>query len=241
MSTSPHLYDLSGRVVLVTGAGSSIGRATALAFAAAGASVACADKDEPSARRTASLIAALGGTARSLALDVTDRAAVAAAVDGTVSAYGRLDVLAALDEVDHAAPILETCDADVERLLDVNFKGVLHCAREAARPMVEQKSGCIVTTASDTTDADTEDLTYYGASKAAVAPLVRALAAELGPHGIRANAVVPSRRSDTEGAPPRGENSLPYDVAGTVLFLASEASAFMNGQVLRANGKSGLW
>lgn len=241
MSTSPHLYDLSGRVVLVTGAGSNIGRATALAFATAGASVACADKEKPAAHQTAALIAALGGTARPLALDVTDRAAVAAAVDGTVSTYGRLDVLAALDEVDHESLILETGDTDVERMLDVNFKGVLHCAREAARLMVEQKSGCIVTTASDTGDADPEDLTYYGASKAAVAPLVRALAAELGPHGIRANAVVPGQRDDTEGAPPQNENSLPYDVAGTVLFLASEASAFMNGQILRSNGKSGLW
>ncbi|MEU8936430.1 SDR family NAD(P)-dependent oxidoreductase [Streptomyces goshikiensis] len=243
-------YDLTGRTALVTGAASGIGRATALLLAEAGAAVHCADRDERGLAETAALIAKAGGSATAQPLDVTDRTAIRAAV----RAAGPLDIAAAIAGVMHTSTVLETTDEDLDRILDINFKGVLRTCQEAARAMIAAgRPGAIVTMASGAVDAAQPGLLCYSAAKAAVVQLTKTLATETGPYGIRVNAVAPGWirtpmtgrhspevREQTEAAmvrmSPLRRVGEPEDIAQAVLYLASDASSFMTGQILRPNG-----
>lgn len=243
-------YDLTGRTAFVTGAAGGIGRASAVLLAEAGATVHCADLDEEGLLGTLGLIAAAGGEAHTHPLDVTDRNQVRAAV----AAAGDLDILAAVAGIMHTSSVLETADEDLDRVLSVNFKGVLYACQEAARTMVARSApGSLITMASGAVDSASPGLLCYSAAKAAVVQLTKTLATELGPHGIRVNAVAPgwirtpmTARHDAEQQhraeatmariSPLGRVGEPDDVAHTVLHLASDASAFMTGQILRPNG-----
>ncbi|MER5872182.1 SDR family NAD(P)-dependent oxidoreductase [Streptomyces sp. NPDC002044] len=246
--SSPH--DLTGRTALITGAAGGIGRATALALAGAGAHVHCADRDETGLAETAALVAKSGGAATVHPLDVTDRAALRAAV----AAAGPLDIAAAIAGIMHTSSVLETADEDLDRVLDVNFKGVLRTCQEAARSMIAAgRPGSIVTMASGAVDAAQPGLLCYSAAKAAVVQLTKTLATEAGPHGIRVNAVAPGWirtpmtgrhgpevQEQTEAMmirmSPLRRVGEPEDIAQAVLYLASDASSFMTGQILRPNG-----
>ncbi|MGW1069353.1 SDR family NAD(P)-dependent oxidoreductase [Streptomyces aureus] len=242
-------YDLTGRTAFVTGAGSGIGRAAVVLLAEAGATVHCADVDEQGLHETASLVKDKGGTALGHRLDVTDRARLREAV----AACGRLDVMAAIAGIMHSSPVLDTSDEDLDRVLDVNFKGVLHACQEAALSMIANGvRGSIVTMASGAIDSGGPGLLCYSAAKAAVVQLTKTLATEAGPHGIRVNAVAPGwirtpmtdrhgeRQAHTEAfmarLSPLGRVGEPEDIAHAVLYLASDASAFTTGQILRPNG-----
>ncbi|MFH8775533.1 SDR family NAD(P)-dependent oxidoreductase [Streptomyces sp. NPDC085866] len=243
-------YDLTGRTAFVTGAAGGIGRASAVLLASAGAAVHCADLDADGLHGTAELIEDRGGTARTHVVDVTDRTALTTAV----RSCGRLDVMAAIAGIMHSSPVLETRDEDLDRVLNVNFKGVLHACQEAARLMLAHGTrGSIVTMASGAVDTGGPGLLCYGAAKAAVIQLTKTLATEVGRHGIRVNAVAPgwirtpmTDRHDREAQAhteslmarmsPLGRVGEPDDVAHTVLYLASDASAFTTGQILRPNG-----
>ncbi|GGY25941.1 SDR family NAD(P)-dependent oxidoreductase [Streptomyces djakartensis] len=243
-------YDLTGRTAFVTGAASGIGRASALLLAEAGAIVHCADRDAEGLRETAALIEDGGGTARVHVLDVTDRSGLRQAV----TSCARLDVLAAIAGIMHSSPVLETRDEDLDRVMAVNFKGVLYACQEAARLMIVRGTrGSIVTMASGAVDTGGPGLLCYGAAKAAVVQLTKTLATEVGRHGIRVNAVAPGwirtpmtdrhegeAQARTEAAmarmSPLGRVGAPRDIAYTVLHLASDASAFTTGQIIRPNG-----
>ncbi|MEU4181304.1 SDR family NAD(P)-dependent oxidoreductase [Streptomyces sp. NPDC026589] len=243
-------YDLTGRAAFITGAASGIGRASALLLAEAGATVYCADRDETGLRRTSDLITEAGGSARTHPLDVTDRDQVRAAV----RAAGQLDVLVASAGIMHTSSVLETPDEDLDRVLAVNFRGVLYACQEVARSMTARSTpGSLITLASGAVDSASAGLLCYSVAKAAVVQLTKTLATELGPHAIRVNAVAPgwirtpmTGRHDASGQhraeatmariSPLGRVGEPEDVAHTVLHLASDASAFMTGQILRPNG-----
>ncbi|MFD8737528.1 SDR family NAD(P)-dependent oxidoreductase [Streptomyces sp. NPDC059618] len=242
-------YDLTGRTAFVTGAGSGIGRATAALLAEAGATVHCADIDEQGAHETAALIKDQGGTALGHRVDVTDRDALRQAV----ASCGPLHVMAAIAGIMHSSTVLETLDEDLDRVLNVNFKGVLYACQEAARSMIANGvRGSVVTMASGAIDSGGPGLLCYSAAKAAVVQLTKTLATEAGPHGIRVNAVAPGwirtpmtdhhgeRQAHTEAfmarLSPLGRVGEPEDIAHAVLYLASDASAFTTGQILRPNG-----
>ncbi|MDH6701130.1 SDR family NAD(P)-dependent oxidoreductase [Streptomyces sp. MAA16] len=275
-------YDLSGRTAFVTGAATGIGRASAVLLARAGATVHCADRDARNLHETAALIKEAGGTAHTHHLDVTDRKALRQAV----GSCERLDVMAAIAGIMHTSTVLETRDEDLDRVLDVNFRGVLYACQEAVRQMLStdtaatssgrssssrstdssrgsgsssssssssSSGGSIITMASGAVDTGRPGLLCYGVAKAAVVQLTKTLAQEVGRHGIRVNAVAPGwirtpmtdrqeagARERTETAmarmAPLGRVGEPDDVAHAVLHLASDASSFTTGQILRPNG-----
>ncbi|WP_369215104.1 SDR family NAD(P)-dependent oxidoreductase, partial [Streptomyces flavofungini] len=132
-------YDLTGRTAFVTGAASGIGRASALLLAEAGATVHCADLDPRGLHETATLIKAAGGSAHTHRLDVSDKAQVDQAVASAAATGPRrgLDIMAAIAGVMHSSPVLETRDEDLDRVLGINFKGVLYACQAAARTMIE--------------------------------------------------------------------------------------------------------
>ncbi|GGX70804.1 SDR family NAD(P)-dependent oxidoreductase [Streptomyces fructofermentans] len=243
-------YDLSGRTAFVTGAASGIGRACAVLLARAGAAVHCADLDADGLDGTAALVKDQGGTARTHTVDVTDSLRLGEAV----ASCERLDVMAAVAGIMHRSTVLETRDEDLDRVLGVNFKGVLHACQAAARSMIASGTrGSIVTMASGAVDTGGPGLLCYGAAKAAVVQLTRTLATEMGPHGIRVNAVAPgwirtpmtdrgdsAAQAQTEAfmsrMSPLGRVGEPEDIAHAVLYLACDASSFTTGQILRPNG-----
>ncbi|WP_327432165.1 MULTISPECIES: SDR family NAD(P)-dependent oxidoreductase [unclassified Streptomyces] len=242
-------YDLTGRTAFVTGAASGIGRASAVLLAEAGATVHCADRDAQGLHETATLIKSQGGTAHTHPLDVSDRAQLQQAV----ASCERLDVMAAVAGIMHSSPVLETRDEDLDRVLSINFKGVLYACQEAARLMIAKGvRGSIITMASGAIDTGGPGLLCYGAAKAAVVQLTKTLATEIGPHGIRVNAVAPGwirtpmtdrhgeAQAQTEAfmarLSPLGRVGEPEDIAHAVLHLASDASTFTTGQILRPNG-----
>ncbi|WP_394429706.1 SDR family NAD(P)-dependent oxidoreductase [Streptomyces sp. SGAir0957] len=247
-------YDFTGRTAFVTGAASGIGRASAALLAEAGATVHCADRDAQGLDETAALIKENGGAAHTHTLDVSDRAQVTEAVAAAASPTGTLDILAAVAGIMHTSPVLETRDEDLDRVLAVNFKGVLYACQAAARTMIAAGTrGSLVTMASGAIDTGGPGLLCYGAAKAAVVQLTKTLATEVGPHGIRVNAVAPgwirtpmttrhdaSAQAHTESLmvrmAPLGRVGAPDDIAHAVLHLASDASAFTTGQILRPNG-----
>jgi 3-oxoacyl-[acyl-carrier protein] reductase len=254
-------YDLTGRVALVTGAGSGIGAASAQMLAAAGATVVCADRDRDGVDATAKAIADAGGSASAAALDVSVRDDVEALVRDTAAEHGRLDVMANIAGIIHQSLVVDTDEADFDRVLATNLKGVLFGCQSAARVMIDQGSGSIVNMASAAIDTPAPNLVCYAVAKAGVAQLTKTLAAEVGPLGVRVNAIAPGfiitgmtsrhfirpdgsvdedARAAIVGAmterAPLGREGMPDDIAHAVLYLASDASSYVTGQVIRPNG-----
>jgi 3-oxoacyl-[acyl-carrier protein] reductase len=253
--------DLDGRVALVTGAGSGIGRASSALLAEAGAHVVAVDIDGEAAAATCSSITAQGRSAGSAPLDVRDTGAVDHLVAEVLADHGRIDVLANVAGVMHSAPVAEMTDDDLDAVLATNLKGPFHLARAVVPHMVAAGSGSIVNMASAAIDVPAAGLFAYAASKAALVQLTRILAVEAGPHGVRVNAVAPGwiptgmtgrhylrpdGTVDDEvfervAAPmralsPMGRIGDADDIAHAVLYLASDAAGFVTGQVLSPNG-----
>ena len=248
---------LGERVAVVTGAGSGIGRASAVALAAAGATVVAADVDGDAAAATAESI---GAAARGVRVDVSQPGEVDDLIEGTARDHGRLDVVVNNAGIMHEQLVADVTDEELDRVLGINLKGVFFGCRAAARVMAGQ-GGSIVNMASAAVDVPAPNLACYGMSKAAVVQLTRTLAMELGSGGVRVNAVAPGfivtritarhftnpdgtvdeerKAAVTKGfgrVAPLGRVGEPEDVADVVVFLASDASRYLTGQILRPNG-----
>jgi 3-oxoacyl-[acyl-carrier protein] reductase len=264
MTTIAEAFDLTGSVGIVTGAGRGIGRAIATRLAEAGAIVVCADINETSAKETAALIANAGGVAQGRLLDVTSKEEVSTLVDATVDEHGHLEVMVNNAAIIVDGPVLDTTEEDLDRVHDVNFKGVFFGCQAAGRVMADQRSGSIINMASGAIDIPTPNLVSYATAKAAVAQLSRTFAMELAPWHVRVNAIAPgwidtpmnerhALRPDgtidldkkreyveTRGKKlsPMGIPGEPDDIAFAALYLASPAAKFVTGIVMRPNGGS---
>jgi 3-oxoacyl-[acyl-carrier protein] reductase len=243
-------FRVDGKAAVVTGAASGIGRATAVALSDAGARLVLADRDEENLEKTLKMVA----EGIVVPVDVSKQADVAALVDRAVSHFGRLDVMANVAGIMGAGgPITEIDEAALDRVLAVNLKGVFFGVQAALRVMGEQKSGSIINMASAAIDAAPAGLAAYSMAKAGVAILTRVAALEGGPVGVRVNCVAPGfvvtpmtqrgepERMEAVKAMMRKRSALglvgePEDIANAVLYLASDASRFMTGQVVRPNG-----
>src|SRR5690349_182008 len=184
---------LEGRIAAITGGAMGIGRATALLFAQEGATVALADVEADGAEAVAKEIVGRGGRALAAGVDVGDAGQVQAFVERVVTEFGRLDVMFANAGIAHSARFLEHPEAQWHRVLRVNLTGVFLCCQAAARQMVTQGGGRIITTASINGFRGVENLVGYNVAKAGVIELTKTMAVELAQHGIAVNAIAPAQ------------------------------------------------
>jgi NAD(P)-dependent dehydrogenase (short-subunit alcohol dehydrogenase family) len=244
---------LEGRVAIVTGSTSGIGLTTAQTMADEGAAVAISGIDADRAVRAASEIVESGGASFGILADVTDRAQVNALIATTLERFGRIDIL-----VNNAAPkgfrkpFVETDPEDWEPEIDVSLRGMLHCCRAALPHMLAQRSGRIINITSGAGKAGIPLRTLYSACKAGIAGFSRAVAREVAADGITVNCVAPgpvltprralvaSEHPDWEkqmyASIPVGRAAQPAEVAALVVYLASDAGAFITGQDYSIDG-----
>lgn len=244
--------DFKGKVAVVTGAASGIGRATSVLLARRGAHVVVNDLSTEGAAAVEAEIVGLGGTAEAMAGDVTEAGYIDALFDGVVARHGRLDVVHNNVGAGGRGTLVDLGDEEWERGIAINLTSVFRGTRAALRIMSEQGSGAIVNTASMSGYAKIRGVTpYYGTAKAAVVHLTREAAIEGGPHGVRANAVLPGsvRTPAFEGyigSPeamaayvadiPLRRMAEPVDIARLVAFLASDDAAVITGVGIPVDG-----
>ena len=248
---------LAGKAALITGAGSGIGRAAAVLFAAEGASVAIVDINREAAEETARLVSDAGGTALALTADVSSAAQIGAAVDEAAKALGGLDVVYNNAGVESTGSIAEAEEADWDRCFDVNVKGTFLTSRASIPYLKQSPGGAIVNQASVAALVGVAGLAAYGAAKGALVSLTRAMAMDLAPHRIRVNVLCPGTvhtpliepllikrgqgdlelgKKMTISKYPIGRLGDPIDIARAALFLASDDAGFVTGSVFTIDG-----
>lgn len=244
------------KVIIVTGGGTGIGKACALAFAAESGKVVIAGRREDPLRKTVDEIKSNGGEAGYIRTDISKSKEVKALIDQVVEKYGKLDVHVANASIHVLAPITKTSDEDVDRLIDINVKGNYYQLREATRQMLKQGYGSIVAISSMSGIVGHMNVSLYCTSKAAIINMVRALSYEVADKNIRVNAVCPGTigvegmavdmsklfddpeeffRKEIEKIPMQRMGD-PKEVAAVVLFLASDEASFVTGAYYLCDG-----
>ena len=247
MNDYSSMFDLSGRQALVVGAGSGIGQASALGLASFGAHVFSADLDLRAAELTAHTIVAEGGSALALEVDVRDVDSISEAAD----VVGVPDVLVSTPGINVRKPLLEITDDEFDRVIDVNLRGTFRLIRAFGGGMAERGSGSIIAFSSVRAQVVEPGQGVYAATKAGTLQMMRALASELGPQGVRANAIAPGvvetpltiQIKDNEAwyqayasKSVLGRWANPSELVGAVVFLASDASTYVTGSYLLVDG-----
>lgn len=242
--------DFQDRIGLVTGAASGIGRAVALGFTAGGGRVAVCDLNTAGAEEVA---AETGGRGVAVPMDVTDTASVRAGVEQALAALGRIDVLVNCAGWDRIVPFVETDEELWDRVIGINFRGVLATTHAVLPHMIERGSGAVVNVASEAGRSGSSGEAVYSGAKAGVIAFTRAVAREVARHGIRANTVLPGltdtpllQKMKDEGneklmdaivkATPLRRVARPEEVAEAILFLASDRASFTTGETLSVGG-----
>ncbi len=242
------MIDLTNRIALVTGASRGIGRAIAQALARQGAVVVAAARGDH-AQETVAEIAAAGGTAEAVALDVTDPATVERAVAGVIARHGRLDILVSNAGITRDQLLLRMKREDWDAVLATNLTASFTLCQAALKPMLKQRGGRVIAVSSVVGQMGNAGQANYAASKAGLIGFCKSMAREVASRGITVNVVAPGlvetdmTRALTEGSRgdwstkiPLGRLGSPADVAGAVCFLASDEASYITGHVLAVNG-----
>ncbi len=249
------MFDLTGKIALVTGAGSGIGAAIAEAFAAAGAQVVVTDRDERTADATRERIATTGGTATMQALDVADEAQCARCAEAVLQRHERLDVLVNNAGVGHVGTLMQTDGADLDRLMAVNVRGVFNVTKAFLPSMLARRAGTIINMASIGGVVGIRDRLAYCTTKFAVVGLTKSMALDHALDGIRVNCICPGRvetpwvaqrlaeypdpekaRREMTATQAVGRMGRPEEVAAAAVYLASDEASFVTGTAFMIDG-----
>jgi NAD(P)-dependent dehydrogenase (short-subunit alcohol dehydrogenase family) len=242
---------LKDKVAIITGGGSGIGRAISLSFAREGAKVVLAARGLERLEKTKEAIEALGSEALAIKTDVTVSQDINDMVKKTINRFGKIDILVNNSGIYPMGPFLEETEEEIDRVFDVNLKGVFLCTQAVAREMVKQKKGKIISIASGQGRIGVPMYAHYSASKGGIISATRAWASELSPLGINVNAISPGLiltesvessvlpteyKEMMKGITPLRRLAVDEDVAGAAVFLASEESDFITSQIISVDG-----
>ncbi len=241
------MFDLTGKTVLLVGAGSGIGEAASHGLVAFGATVFCADVNGEAAKKTAEEIRSVGGMGEAVELDMRDSRSVRAVAERV----GTPDVLVSTPSINVRKPLLDITDEEFDRVVNLNLKGAFRLIREFGGGMAERGSGSIIAFSSIRAQVVEPGQGVYSATKSGTVQMLRALAAELGPRGVRVNTIAPGvvetpltaqiKQSPDwydsyAGKSILGRWAKPHEMVGMIVYLASDASSYVTGAFMLVDG-----
>lgn len=245
------LFDVAGQVVLVSGASRGIGEAIAMGFAARHAHVVVTGREADTVGAAAERLRVGDGTVEGLVCDIADETAINACVDDVIDRHGRIDTLVNCAGVNRRMPVEDYTAEDFDFIFNINLRGTFLMSQRVGKQMIAQKGGAQINVDSLSTNAPIHKVVPYSMSKSGMSAMTRGLAAEWGPHGVRVNALAPgftvtdltqqmwsdpNMRSWADVVTPAKRLATPEDMVGTALFLASKASDYITGQIIRVDG-----
>jgi NAD(P)-dependent dehydrogenase (short-subunit alcohol dehydrogenase family) len=252
-----NMFDLTGKIAIVTGGNQGIGLGITRGLAGAGATVVIANRRAAEGQKAAESLKKEGLKAIPIPTDVSDESSVAALVSKVIDSYGKIDVLVNNAGVIIRKPAEEMSREDWDHIMNTNLRGVFFCCQLVGREMIKQKKGKIINISSDASQRAMPERSVYATSKAGVSHLTRCLAVEWAKHNINVNAIGPGpthtplnkkyyeenpdKLQQTVQSIPMGRMGDTSDYIGAAVFLASEASNFMTGQTLLIEGGSTIW